>query len=91
MVPVDDLPPATAINSIRPQGSKLLVSGTSHDNGKITRVTVNGTQAEILRSSAGVVDWQMIIGLPADQTVTAHAARCCRERRAHPAADQVGS
>ena len=72
--PVDDLPPATAITSIRPQGSKLLVSGTSHDNGEITHITVNGTRAEILYSASGVVDWQATIALPADQTVTAHAA-----------------
>ncbi len=39
--PVDDLPPATIITSVRRDGGKLLVRGVSHDNGEIIAVTVN--------------------------------------------------
>src|SRR5262249_30206461 len=45
--PVDDLPPATIILSIRRQGDALLVKGVSHDNGAIRCVTVNGQTAKL--------------------------------------------
>jgi hypothetical protein len=69
--PVDDLPPATIITSVRKVGGKLLVQGVSHDNGEIVSVIVNGAKAKIVSANAGVVDWQ--IELAPAKTITAHA------------------
>src|SRR5262249_55110769 len=44
--PVDDLPPATVITATRAEGGKLVVRGTSSDNGEVKRVLVNGTPAK---------------------------------------------
>src|SRR5262245_53990611 len=54
--PVDDLPPATIILSVRRQGEKLLVQGVSHDNGVIRSVTVNGQDAKLATIQPGMVD-----------------------------------
>jgi hypothetical protein len=59
--PVDDLPPATMITSVRKQKGALLVQGLSQDNGDIASVTVNGRPARILSSWAGVTDWEIAI------------------------------
>lgn len=45
--PIDDLPPATSITSIRRQGDTLKISGISHDNGTIAKVTINATPVTI--------------------------------------------
>lgn len=71
--PIDDLPPATAITSVRIADGKAFVAGTSHDNGEIVNVTVNGTPARTTRSAAGVVDWEADIPIPVNRTITAHA------------------
>ncbi len=71
--PTDDLPPATVITSIRRTNGQLLVTGTSHDNGEITTVTVNDKPARMTRSVAGVVDWEATLSVPANKTLTAHA------------------
>lgn len=59
--PVDDLPPATIILSVRHQNGKLLVRGISHDNGEIVSVTVNKRPAKIVSSSSGVIDWEITL------------------------------
>lgn len=61
--PVDDVPPATIVTSLRRQGDKLLAAGVSHDNGAIVSVTVNGQAAILSKPAAGVVEWH--IELPA--------------------------
>jgi hypothetical protein len=71
--PVDDLPPATMIRSVRRDGAKVVVTGVSHDNGEIARVTVNGRDAEVITKAAGVVDWRVELPIPADGVVTATA------------------
>ena len=71
--PIDDLPPATIITAIRQREGKLEVVGVSHDNGDITRVVVNGTDAETIATTPGVVDWQVTISPPADEMIAAHA------------------
>jgi hypothetical protein len=44
--PIDDRPPATVITQVRPAGGgKLLVRGTTSDNGTVRKVVVNGQQA----------------------------------------------
>jgi hypothetical protein len=68
--PVDDLPPATVITSIvRRSNGKLLVRGSSSDNGTIKRVVVNGQEAKA--TSANFSDWE--IEIAAEATVSAHA------------------
>jgi hypothetical protein len=71
--PVDDLPPATIILSVRRQGGTLLVKGVSHDNGVIRSVTVNGQDAQLDRIQPGLVDWTVHVPLPKDGRVLAAA------------------
>jgi hypothetical protein len=70
---VDDLPPATIITSVRTAADKVLVRGTSHDNGEIESITVNGRRATVLTNHAGVIDWEMTIDRAADGNVVARA------------------
>ena len=73
--PVDDLPPATMITSVRQAKDKLLVQGISQDNGEIASVTVNGRPAKILSAHAGVADWEVTLDSRGAKAVkvTAHA------------------
>jgi hypothetical protein len=67
--PVDDLPPATVITSVRLTGrdrGKVHVRGVSHDNGDLDSVTVNGAKAAILSTAAGVVDWEITLDRPSN-------------------------
>jgi hypothetical protein len=59
--PIDDLPPVTLITSVRKAKGQWMVRGISHDNGEIASVLVNGQTASILRSQAGVVDWEIAL------------------------------
>lgn len=59
--PVDDLPPATMIRSVRRSAAGVVVSGITHDNGQIKLVHVNGRPAQILSSHAGVSDWTIAL------------------------------
>lgn len=70
---VDDIPPATVITSVRVDGGEVSVRGVSHDNGEIERIEVNQRTAMVLNSSAGVVDWEVRLPLPADGKLRAHA------------------
>jgi hypothetical protein len=72
--PVDDLPPATVITSVRRHGDQLTVCGISHDNGEIVSVTVNGQAAELVKMDSGVVDWTVSLPVPEDKVVDASAA-----------------
>src|SRR5207302_11088597 len=48
--PVDDLPPVTVITHLaRLAGDKLVVRGTTSDNGDVRKVVVNGREARALR------------------------------------------
>jgi hypothetical protein len=83
--PVDDLPPATVILSMRRQGDRLLVKGVSHDNGVIRCVTVNGQDAKLDVIQAGMVDWTVELPVPLDGRVAAAAVDAAgnRETLAH--------
>jgi hypothetical protein len=59
--PTDDLAPATIITGAREAGEEVIVTGVSHDNGDIASVTVNGREARITSTSAGVVDWKIAL------------------------------
>jgi hypothetical protein len=71
--PVDDLPPATIVTSVQNKGGTLLIRGVSHDNGEIVGVSVNGKNAKVVASKAGVVDWTIEIPAPADGRLIASA------------------
>lgn len=64
--PVDDLPPATLITSIKVEGAKRIVRGVAHDNREIATVTVNGLAATITAQYAGLADWTITLDAPAD-------------------------
>jgi G8 domain-containing protein len=66
LAPVDDLPPATLITSIKRAGDKRIVHGVAHDNGEIREVTVNGHSAQIVAQHAGVADWIISLDAPPD-------------------------
>jgi hypothetical protein len=57
--PVDDLPPATVITHVRIAGDKLLVRGTTTDNGTVKRVLVNGREARAV--AANFAEWETIL------------------------------
>jgi hypothetical protein len=80
--PVDDLPPATVILSVRRQGDRLLIKGVSHDNGAIRSVTVNGQDAQLDVIQPGLVDWTVQIPMPKDGRVVAAAVDQAGNREA---------
>src|SRR5262249_8909073 len=71
--PVDDLPPTTVITHARQlAGGKVLVKGTTADNGAVKRVLVNGKEARAV--TANFAEWEIeLSGLPGDGRLTAHA------------------
>ena len=73
LAPVDDLPPATLMTSIREEGEKRIVSGVSQDDGEVATVTVNGKSAKITVQHAGVADWVVTFDGPTDGRYLAQA------------------
>jgi hypothetical protein len=71
--PVDDLPPATVITNVLVKEGKLVVRGTTADNGTVKCVIVNGTEARATRPN--FAEWEVGIGglLPRPVRLTAHA------------------
>jgi hypothetical protein len=67
--PVDDLPPATVITRVVTEGGKLVVTGTTSDNGTVKRVLVNGKEAK--STAANFAVWR--VELDAASAVAAHA------------------
>ena len=57
--PVDDMPPATVITHVRKSGGKLVVRGTTADDGTVTEVLVNGQPARAL--AANFAEWEAIL------------------------------
>jgi hypothetical protein len=70
--PVDDLPPTTVITQVRRAGGKVVVRGTTADNGTVKRVLVNGKEARPL--TANFAEWEVVLDRtgPAGK-VSAHA------------------
>ena len=67
---VDDLPPQTIVTSTtRTADGKVLVRGTSADNGAIKQVLVNGQPATATRPN--FAEWEITCDVPADGTLTA--------------------
>ncbi len=71
--PVDDLPPATMITSVRRDGGKVTVRGVTQDNGEVVKVVVNERPAKRVSSRAGVTDWEVTVDAPAGGEITASA------------------
>jgi hypothetical protein len=59
--PVDDLPPATVMTHVRAAGGKLIVRGTTSDNGTVKRVLVNGKEARAVGDNFG--EWEILLDL----------------------------
>ncbi len=58
--PVDDRPPATVITHVsQPALGKLLVRGTTSDNGTVTRVLVNSREARAIAEN--FAEWQIVL------------------------------
>ena len=64
--PLDDLPPQTVITSVLHQGGKLLVRGTTSDNGEVKRVMVSGVEARAVRGN--FAEWDAIVPASAAET-----------------------
>ena len=70
--PVDDLPPATVITRVERRDGKLVVRGTTSDNGTVAKVTVNGRPAKSLR--ANFAEWEAVLeAKPGELKVSASA------------------
>jgi hypothetical protein len=58
--PTDDLPPATVITHVGPlKAGKVVVRGTTSDNGTVRRVVVNGRAARARR--ANFAEWEVTL------------------------------
>jgi hypothetical protein len=57
--PVDDLPPATVITRVERRDGKVIVRGTTSDNGTVAKVMVNGQAAKAL--AANFVQWEAVL------------------------------
>ena len=67
--PVDDLPPATVIMQVKKQDGKLVVRGSTSDNGTVKRVLVNGVEAKATREN--FAEWEIV--LPMGTSVVAYS------------------
>jgi hypothetical protein len=70
--PVDDLPPTTVITHVsRSSQGKVLVRGTTADNGTVRRVLVNGQEARTSRPN--FAEWEVELTAAAGARLEAHA------------------
>jgi hypothetical protein len=71
--PVDDLPPATVITFVgSPANGKLIVRGTTSDNGSVKRVLVNGREARPLATN--FAEWEITLYAPTTGKVEIRAS-----------------
>jgi len=71
---LDDLPPTSVITRVRRTDERhLLVQGTTADNRRVSRVSVNGLDAIPLR--ADFAEWEAVCELPAGATTLAVSAQ----------------
>jgi RNA polymerase sigma factor (sigma-70 family) len=72
--PVDDLPPATVITHVRKaDGGRLVVRGSTSENGTVKKVLVNGREAKAV--SANFAEWEVVLEnvTPGELKLRAHA------------------
>src|SRR5690606_19245950 len=83
--PIDDLPPATVITSVRRDGDNLVVQGVTHDNGQIAAVKVNGQAAKTVSSAVGggLVDWEISLPHRGVEAITAAAVDAAGNAEQH--------
>ena len=82
LTPVDDLPPTTVITSVaRTSAGKLLVRGTTADNGDVKRVLVNGSEARTL--GANFAEWEAMVDMGSEVRAFAEDAAGNVEPRPH--------
>lgn len=81
--PLDDLPPITVITRLVQKDTKLLVRGTTSDNGTVTKVLVNGVAAKATRPN--FAEWEITIDRPRGGSIEAHAEDAAGniEKRGH--------
>jgi hypothetical protein len=83
--PVDDLPPATVVTRVTVEGTRVVVRGTTSDNGVVTKVLVNGREARAL--SPNFAEWEVVLAgvEPGALRLSAHAEDAAGnvERRPH--------
>jgi hypothetical protein len=82
--PIDDLPPTTVITHVRKTAEgKLLVSGTTADNGAVKRVLVNGKEAKAV--TANFAQWEIVLPEASMPKLEAFAEDAAgnREKRPH--------
>jgi hypothetical protein len=83
--PVDDLAPATLITSVQPlEDGRVLIRGTSHDDGEIASVKVNGTAAELHKVTDGVADWSATVKIAPGERISAEAQDAAGNREHTP-------
>lgn len=68
--PIDDLPPVTIVTHVVSVEGKLLVRGTTADNGDVTKVRVNGKEARAARPNFS--EWEITIEVPTGGRIAAH-------------------
>jgi hypothetical protein len=73
LAPVDDLPPVTVITHVNRTKGKLMVRGTTSDNGTVQRVLVNGQEARA--RAANFAEWEVVLDKAGsgDVQLAAHA------------------
>jgi G8 domain-containing protein/putative zinc finger protein len=81
LTPVDDLPPATVISSVTRSAGKVIVRGTTSDNGEVKRVLVNGREARPL--APNFLQWEVEIEEASKVTASAEDAAGNVEKVAH--------
>src|SRR5262249_11433768 len=57
--PVDDLPPPTVITHVKADGARVVVRGTTADNGVVKKVLVNGQAAKAL--APNFAEWEAVL------------------------------
>lgn len=57
--PADDRPPATVITRVSRTGGRVVVFGSTIDNGAVKRVTVNGKEAKA--TAANFAEWEVTL------------------------------
>jgi hypothetical protein len=70
--PIDDLPPTTVITHVsRPAAGRVLVRGTTADNGAVKRVLINGKEARAV--AANFAEWEITLDEQPSGEVTLRA------------------
>ena len=71
--PVDDLPPVTVITHVKAEGAKVVVRGSTADNGTVKKILVNGREAKAL--APNFAQWEVVLSdvKPGELKVSAHA------------------